>query len=213
MCWWWRRRTPSTCGTWAWHLALAVPGQFPRRGRLGPVLSNWRSHNLAQLLSPGRTGKSGAALAGSPGQVLALPAPVREGIVKAFARSIRVVFLAGVPVVAPGLLLGERPLDTAVRPRVPAAPEPARSVSAAPSPQEVGASPDERRQPVGSTRCGRGRPAARVSRRLPLASRYTWVAVTRTAGGRRAQARAGGFLLAWLLSAFPSDSSWNCPHS
>jgi EmrB/QacA subfamily drug resistance transporter len=77
----------------------------------GAVFSNRLAHHLPRLLP---AGLDLDALRGSPDQIRALPPPVREAVVEAVARSLQVVFLSAVPLVATAfllvLLLQERPL-------------------------------------------------------------------------------------------------------
>jgi EmrB/QacA subfamily drug resistance transporter len=82
----------------------------------GAIFANRLAYHLPRLLPsnlPG-AGVDASALQGSPGQIRALPAPVQEAVVEAVARSLHVVFLSAVPVIAIGflvvLLLAERPL-------------------------------------------------------------------------------------------------------
>jgi MFS family permease len=82
----------------------------------GAIFANRLAYHLPRLLPsnlPG-AGVDANALQGSPGQIRALPAPVQEAVVEAVARSLHVVFLTAVPVIAIGflvvLLLAERPL-------------------------------------------------------------------------------------------------------
>jgi EmrB/QacA subfamily drug resistance transporter len=82
----------------------------------GAIFTNRLAYHLPRLLPsnlPG-AGVDASALQGSPGQIRALPAPVQEAVVEAVARSLHVVFLSAVPVIAIGflvvLLLAERPL-------------------------------------------------------------------------------------------------------
>jgi EmrB/QacA subfamily drug resistance transporter len=82
----------------------------------GAIFTNRLAYHLPRLLPanlPG-AGVDANALQGSPGQIRALPAAVQEAVVEAVARSLHVVFLSAVPVIAIGflvvLLLTERPL-------------------------------------------------------------------------------------------------------
>jgi predicted MFS family arabinose efflux permease len=83
----------------------------------GAIFTNRLAYHLPRLLPanlPGAGVVDASALQGSPGQIRTLPAPVQEAVVEAVARSLHVVFLSAVPVVAIGflivLLLAERPL-------------------------------------------------------------------------------------------------------
>jgi len=82
----------------------------------GAIFTNRLAYHLPRLLPanlPG-AGVDANALQGSPGQIRALPAAVQEAVVEAVARSLHVVFLSAIPVIAIGflvvLLLTERPL-------------------------------------------------------------------------------------------------------
>jgi EmrB/QacA subfamily drug resistance transporter len=100
----------------------------------GAIFANRLAYHLPRLL-PSGAGVDASALQGSPGQIRALPGPVQEAVVEAVARSLHVVFLSAVPVIAIGflvvLLLAERPLREsahiggAARPEPPAELEPA----------------------------------------------------------------------------------------
>jgi EmrB/QacA subfamily drug resistance transporter len=82
----------------------------------GAILTNRLGHWLPRLLPAGGAsrGVDPHALQGSPGQILALPAPVRDAVVEAVARSLHVVFLSAIPLTTAAflivLLLKERPL-------------------------------------------------------------------------------------------------------
>lgn len=73
----------------------------------GAILNNRLDHHLPLLLAeraPGQ-GVVGRALLGSPQQIHALPAEVRDAVMEAFARSIHTVFLVGAPCAVVGFLL------------------------------------------------------------------------------------------------------------
>lgn len=72
----------------------------------GAILSNRLAYNLPKLVPGFSTGGFDVeALKGSPAQIHALPGPVRDGVIEAFARSIHVVFLWTVPLVAIAFLI------------------------------------------------------------------------------------------------------------
>ncbi|MBI4730107.1 MAG: MFS transporter [Acidobacteria bacterium] len=72
----------------------------------GSILTNRLAFHLPRLVPGLRTGTINVrALQGSPASILALPPPVRRGVVEAFARSIHIVFLWGVPICVVGFLV------------------------------------------------------------------------------------------------------------
>jgi hypothetical protein len=81
----------------------------------GAILSNRLAYNLPKLVPGFASGRFNVdSLKGSPTQIRALPGPIRDGVIEAFARSIHVVFLWTLPLIAIGflitLLLKEIPL-------------------------------------------------------------------------------------------------------
>jgi EmrB/QacA subfamily drug resistance transporter len=72
----------------------------------GAILSNRLAYNLPRLV-PGFSsgGFDIDVLKGSPAQIRALPPPIRDGVVEAFARSIHVVFLWILPLVGIAFLI------------------------------------------------------------------------------------------------------------
>jgi EmrB/QacA subfamily drug resistance transporter len=80
----------------------------------GAILASQLASWLPRLLPPGAGGVDPKALQGSPGQIRALPAPVRDAVVAAVANSLHVVFLSAIPLTAAAfatvLFLKERPL-------------------------------------------------------------------------------------------------------
>jgi hypothetical protein len=63
----------------------------------GAILRSRLDHFLPRLVPRGGNGIGLGSLEGSPQTIRALPAPVRDGVVEAFARSIHSVFLWTVP--------------------------------------------------------------------------------------------------------------------
>lgn len=83
----------------------------------GAILTNRMDHNFARLFPGAGAGGVGLdKLQGSPEKVRALPAPIRDGVIEAFERSIHVVFLWAIPAAVAGfvllLFLKEIPLRT-----------------------------------------------------------------------------------------------------
>jgi hypothetical protein len=81
----------------------------------GAILSNRLAYNLPKLVPVFSAGGFNVdTLKGSPVQIRSLPAPIRDGVIEAFARSIHIVFLWTLPLIAIGflitLLLREIPL-------------------------------------------------------------------------------------------------------
>jgi MFS family permease len=66
----------------------------------GAILRSRLDHFLPRLVPGGGNGIGLGSLEGSPQAIRALPAPVRDGVIEAFARSIHSVFLWTVPLAA-----------------------------------------------------------------------------------------------------------------
>jgi hypothetical protein len=72
----------------------------------GAILSNRLAYTLPRLLPGGASATFDPdVLKGSPAQIHALPPPLRHAVIEAFARSIHVVFLWTLPLVAIAFLL------------------------------------------------------------------------------------------------------------
>ncbi len=78
----------------------------------GAIMSDRRKYHIPRLLEAAgvqvpRVGETGSlsSLLGSPKEIRALPAPIRDAVLEGFARSLHVVFLFAVPVALIGLLI------------------------------------------------------------------------------------------------------------
>ncbi len=72
----------------------------------GAILSNRLAYNLPRLVPGFSSGSFDIdALRGSPAQIRALPTPIRDGVIEAFARSIHVVFLWTLPLIVIAFLI------------------------------------------------------------------------------------------------------------
>jgi EmrB/QacA subfamily drug resistance transporter len=72
----------------------------------GAILSNRLAYNLPRLVPNISSGAFDVeAMKGSPAQILSLPAPIRDGVVEAFARSMHAVFLWTIPLIVIAFLI------------------------------------------------------------------------------------------------------------